>query len=349
MIPAVLAAALLVRQEPPAAQVARLQAFHVFQAAVHKSGMRFGQGENSFLVSSYPVFDAENEAGMALEGRILAGAERARDRASKRALAREFLAVRESRHRALGADFAAFEQLAELNEGLAEYALLRAGEVLRQRPAFADRLARLERLTANATQSIRLRYYATGPAQAHLLDALAGPSWKVRLLAENLTLQDALAEASGFRDAERSVRRRAEGRVRMRAIRARADTSVAELRAARRVQVDSVLAVPRIPLEVTLEGRAMGLCGIDPQNLLQVDRGVLLHTRWVQPCAGDALQSTFNTPVVQDRDAGSLRAVIGPDSTLRLTIAGRRTELPEGSRLENAADVQLESPLFSLR
>ena len=324
------------------------EAFHVFQAATRQPGKRFGQGENSFLVSSYPVFDATNEAGMALEGRILAAAVRARDRAGKRARAREFLAARESRQRTLGGDLAAFEQLAELNEGLAEYALLRAGEITNQHPTFADRLASLDRLTADGTRSFRLRYYATGSAQAHLLDALAGPSWKARLVAEDLTLQDALAEVSGYRAAERALRRHAEGTFDMGAIQAAADTGVAQLRALRRAQVDSLLAAPGVLLVMTLEGRSLGLCGIDPQNLLQVDQDILLHTRWVRPCAGDALQSTFNTPLVQDRNAGTLRAVVGPDSTLRLTVAGQATALRDGTRLENAIDVLLESPLFSL-
>ena len=286
---------------------------------------------------------------MALEGRILAAAERARDRATKRALAREFLAVRESRHRTLGGDLAAFEQLAELNEGLAEYALLRAGEINNEHPTFGDRLQGLDSLTADRTRSIRLRYYATGPAQAHLLDLLAGRSWKARLVAENLTLQDLLAEVSAYRRVEHDLRRHAEGAFAMRAIEAAAATGVGALQAFRRSQVDSILGAPGLLLVVTLEGRSLGLCGIDPQNLLQVDQGVLLHTRWVQPCAGDALQATFNTPVVQDRNAGSLRAVVGADSGVRLTVAGLATELRDGTRLENATAVRLESPLFTLQ
>src|SRR2546426_319724 len=50
------------------------EAFHVFATAARQEGSRFGRGENSFLVTSYPVFDPQNEAGMALEGRILAAA-----------------------------------------------------------------------------------------------------------------------------------------------------------------------------------------------------------------------------------------------------------------------------------
>ena len=89
-------------------------------------------------------------------------------------------------------------------------------------------------------------------------------------------------------------------------------------------------------LVISVEGRYLGLCGIDPQNLLQVEPGVLLHTRWMQACAGDAFQATFNTPVVQDREAQTLRAVIGADSTVKVSVA------PDGG-------VQIESPLVSLR
>jgi hypothetical protein len=38
------------------------EGFHVFQGGVRREGKLFGQGENSFLVTSYPIFDAGNEA-----------------------------------------------------------------------------------------------------------------------------------------------------------------------------------------------------------------------------------------------------------------------------------------------
>jgi hypothetical protein len=322
------------------------EAFHAFESASRQPGKRFGQGENSFLVTNYPVFDPQNEAGMALEGRILAAAEAARSKAQHRALARQFLAVRESRQRALGADLANFEQLAELNEGLAEYALVRSMQLAARQPGFPDRrnAARLSldkevgltKLTEDVTRSIRLRYYATGPALGMLLDALEGPGWKTRLVNQNLTLQDALADASGYRASENALRRQAESTFLMRSLRAAADSGVAGLRAFRRAQVESVLGAPGVQLVVTMEGRSIGLCGIDPQNLLQVEPGVLLHTRWVQACAGDALQATFNTPVVQDRNAQTLRAVVGVDSTVKVTVG-------------EPGDVQIESPLVSLR
>jgi hypothetical protein len=74
---------------------------------------------------------------------------------------------------------------------------------------------------------------------------------------------------------------------------------------------------------------------MDPQNLLQVEPGVLLHTRWLQACAGD-FQATFNTPVVQDQKAQTLRAIVGPDSAVVVTPGA------DGG-------VRVESPLVSLR
>jgi hypothetical protein len=322
------------------------EAFHVFEAASQKEGRRFGRGENSFLVTSYPVFDPENEAGMGLEGRILAAAEEADAKARKRTLARQFLAVRESRQRTLGAELTDFEQLTELNEGLAEYTLVRVLALAARQRDFPDRpgaarlvtskLRGLHQLTEDVTLSIRLRYYATGSALGLLLDALEGPVWKTHLMNQNLTVQDILADATGYRSQELALLRQAESTFVIAKLRSAADSGVAGLRAYRRAQVDSVLAAPGVQLVVTVEGRSLGLCGIDPQNLLQVEPGVLLHTRWLRACAGDAFQATFNTAVVQDQNAQSLRAVVGADSTVAVTVGVQ-------------GDVRIESPLVSLR
>lgn len=320
------------------------EAFHVFEAALRQTGKRFGQQENAFVVTTYPVFDPQNEAGMALEGRILEATLSAPNKQRRRALARQFVAVREARHRALGPDLADFEQLAELNEGLAEYTLVRSVDLAARQRGFPDRAGAeqlragkrvgLHKLTEDVTLSIRLRYYATGPALGLLLDALEGPGWKTRLVNQNLTVQDALADASGYRANELTLRRQAESTFVMRSLRTSADSGVTSLRAVRRAQVDSALAAPGVQLVVTIEGRSIGTCGIDPQNLLQIEPGVLLHTRWVQLCTGDVLQATFNTPVVQERN--TVRAVVGADSTVKV-IDG-----PDGA-------VQVESPLVSLR
>ena len=337
------------------------EAFHVFETASKKQGRKFGRGENSFLVTSYPVFDSQNESGMALEGRVLEAADRASSKERKRTLARQFLAVRESRHRALGANLAEFEQLAELNEGLAEYTLVRSVQLAARQRNFPDRLGAtqlasgkrtgLHKLTEDVTRSIRLRYYATGPALGMLLDALAGPAWKTRLIEHDQTLQDALADASGYRSQEVTLRRQAESTFVITKLRTAADSQVGRLRTIRKAQVDSILAAPGVQLVVAVEGRYLGLCGIDPQNLLQVEPGILLHTRWVRACAGDALQATFNTPVVQDQNAQIMRAVVGADSSVKVSEAqgGVRVESPLVTLSAPKADVSRDGRVLTVR
>jgi hypothetical protein len=162
------------------------EAFHVFERLSSKPGASFGRTENIFYLSSYPLFDVDDEAAFALEGHILRRALAATNRADKLRLARALVAVRRDRHRRISANYAEFDRASEMNEGLAEYALVRALRLLRddgpptwRRDVDRDlsrRIERLDSLTANATQSIRIRYYQTGPALALLLDDLEGSS-----------------------------------------------------------------------------------------------------------------------------------------------------------------------------
>ncbi|MGH8699204.1 MAG: hypothetical protein ACREVS_22150, partial [Burkholderiales bacterium] len=122
--------------------------------------------------------------------------------------------------------------------------------------------------------------------------------------------------------------------------------SVAALRRLRRAQVDSVLDRPGILLVLATDGLGgVGLCGLDPQNVLQADRGVLLHTRWVRPCAGSALQAEFTTPVVQDDS--SLRAVIGAEGEVRITVGGRAIVV--GERRQGVEQLEIASPVVTMR
>jgi hypothetical protein len=248
-----------------------------------------------------------------------------------------------------------------MNEGLAEYALVRALMLIARegppawRPDAERRLAglrsRLERLTENVTQSFRLRYYATGPAQALLLDALAGPGWKAKLAAENLTLQDALADASGLDAAMWAALRRAESTFEAGRVRADAAQGVTRLQARRAAQVDSVLSRPGIKVVLSadaLSGKDFGNCGFDPQNHLQVTPDVQLQTRWWRPCAGRALISEFNVPSVHDARAGTVSAVIGSESDVKLTVDAREVALKDGDRIAGAANVKLEAPRASV-
>jgi hypothetical protein len=333
------------------------EGFHVFQGGVRREGKRFGQGENSFLVTSYPVFDVGNEAAFALEGRLLGAAlaQRSDDEAFTRAL--KFVAVREGRHRKLEAELVEFEKLAELSEGLAQYAGLRAVMMLGHDPTYessaaaeAERiLGDLDGLITDTSRSFRLRFYSTGPAMSLILDRLADFDWKTWMIGENATLQDALAEVVGFWARQRAWELEAYMDHDGPELVELAERSVNEHRALRRAQVDEALARPGVRLVILGDALGhIGMCGIDPQNLLQADAGVLFHRRWFVACAGSALRAEFTTPVVQDQANATLEAVVGSMDEVIVTVGGEPLEFGDG-RTDRATEVQVEAPGVTLR
>lgn len=337
------------------------EAFHVFELASQQPGRKFGRGENSILVSTYPVFDVENEAAFALEGKILAQAIAAPSLARKRELARAFVGVRRERHRRLPIEFAEFEVLSELHEGLAEYVLVRALTVettdapAEWRPAaaraLAGRRALLDGLTESDGLSLRFRFYQTGPAQALLLDALAGATWKADMLRENATMQDMLAIASGVDAVAVAARASAETSIGLRSLRRTAGASVARLKASRQAMADSLLSLPGLRLVLaadSLPGRNFNSCGYDPQNLLQVTASVRLQMRWWRPCAGGPTYAEFNVPSVHDAAAGTISAVIGAEGDVTLTSGGAAVTIRDGETLRDVRTLKLQAPRASV-
>ena len=353
------------------------EGFHVYQASVARDGKHFGAGENAFYVASYPVFDVDNEAGIALEGRILGAALDARPDSARRRLAREFVAARRARQARLGAEYAEFERAGELNEGLAQYVLVRALRLVADRgPAgwrasareqLARQRTRLDHLTDDGGQSFRLRFYYTGPAMGVLMDQTAGKGggreggrsggesaglgWKRDLMENDRTLQDELAIVSGLDSAAMAAHARAVKAFDLAARRREAKGEVAALIAERRKQADSVLSQPGVLLVAradSLSSHDFNNCGFDPQNLLQISPSVQLQTRWWKPCGGASTMMEFNVPSVHDDSAGTVAAVIGPDSAVTITVAGKPVTLKAGDALSLAEQVKIEAPRASL-
>jgi hypothetical protein len=341
------------------------EAFHLLERALRPAG-RFPPGENSFRVVSYPEFDAANEAGFALEGRLLDAALTALpDTAQAAALAREFVAVRETRQRRLDADDALFERRTELNEGVAQYAYIRALQIVAEaerggdsdarawardaRAEIASQRALLADLIGARRQSVRLRFYAMGSAQALLLDALAGPGWKERVMAEGTALQDLVAEAAGYRDTERALV--AAAGARHPALASEGAAAVEALARARRERAEDALSGPGVRIDIdasALPGGDVGFCGIDPQNLLQVGESQLLHGRWFRAC-GPGFDADMHALVVHDRDAGSLALVV-PREGLRVSVDGEPVERAAGDGpTERAGLVALDADGVTIR
>lgn len=350
----------------PASLLATLfhEAFHVLQRVSAGPGRKFGKGENSYYVATYPIFSEPNETLFALEGRILAAALETISLTRKRELAREFVAVRRTRHRRLDGSFSEFDRASELNEGLAEYILLQTLELQASdqslpptwrssaRRGMEAARQRLAGLTGNVTQSFRLRFYSTGPAQARLLDALAGVGWKSRLLAENQYLDEALAEASGLDTGEQRAFAQAVAAFDSGSIRREATAGIERLQELRVRQVDSLLSQPGLLLELSADAlprKAFDICSFDPQNHLQVTPTMQIQTRWWRPCAGRALSAEFNVPSVIDTERGTIRAVIGPETEVQLTAGGKPLVLADGQTIPEALDVLLQAPRANVR
>ena len=359
-------AQVVVGMPDPASLLATLfhEAFHVFQRVSARPERKFGKGENSYYVATYPVFSEPNETLFALEGRILAAALETASLTRKRELAREFVAVRRARHRRLDGSFSGFDRASELNEGLAEYVLVGTLELQASDPSLpsewragarrhlGEANRRLAGLTGNLTQSFRLRFYSTGPAQARLLDALSGAGWKSRLVAENQYLDEALADVSGLDATERRAFAEAVAAFDSGAMRREAASGIARLQELRTRQVDSLLSLPGLLLELSaaaLPRKAFDICSFDPQNHLQVSPTVQIQTRWWRPCAGRALSGEFNLPSVVDTELGTIRAVIGPETEVTLTAGGTPVVLAEGQTIAEALDVQLLAPRATVR
>ena len=335
--------------------------FHAFQRAAARRGRRFGAGENSMLVATYPAFDVANEAAFALEGEILGRALRARTRNEAKRLARQFLAVREGRHARVDSTIVAFETAAELNEGLAQYAMLRGLRELARVDArrfakaatgeAAVETALLDSLLVVGPRSIRRRFYATGSAIARLLDRFGDPGWKSRLIGDDATLQQVLADASDYRGRDALDRRSAAViAARLAPLTAAAERAVAALDARRRAQRDSVLAQPGLRLVVdasALPARPLNWCSFDPQNVLAMASGELLHTRMLRLCSG-RVDVQLDQPAVEDRRAGVVQAVVGDANALKATAAGTPISLPPVGGSVEVTDLRIEGPTFTV-
>jgi hypothetical protein len=98
-----------------------------------------------------------------------------------------------------------------------------------------------------------------------------------------------------------------------------------------------------------LSAKDFGSCSFDPQNLFQVTTTMQLHARTWRPCAGAALVAEFNVPAVHDRTAGTIRAVIGTEEEVKITIGGAPVTIADGQTLSAAKDVKIEAPRASVQ
>lgn len=280
---------------------------HAFQARAPRGGERRWPAENSALVSDYPVLDPENNAWGRLEGRLLADALRG-DLEMAHERVREFLAVRGYRHARLGAALAVFEAELELNEGLADYAALHAlslagrGEV-RMR-ALLERLARINVAGSGAARS---RFYATGAAQALLLDRL-GVDWKSAVEGDGTTLGELLRGETGAGANVAAVGEAHSVGALLAFERAAAASQRARLR---KTALDIwASSEPLVVLALGADSETE-LRAYDPMNLVRADEHLRVHQRMLR-LGFEGGEVALETPALHDTRRGWLIAALPP-------------------------------------
>lgn len=327
------------------------EAFHVHQQHFAGSGS-VSLVENSMLLPRYPVFDAENEARVAVESELLRAAVEAPSIAEARRLAAQFVALRRARHAELSAEIAEFERIGEAHEGIAQYVLLRGLDVLAQQDAslrpdiaafhVAER-AVLSRTLSETGRSVRRRVYATGSQMGYLLDRLTGDEWKGRVTTDRVWLQDLVAEAVGDAVADTGALA-ADVAARL----PTASRSVARLASARVQRRRAILQSPGTLIVLSPSALPDGRfewCGFDPQNLLPDGDSNLLHTRMLTVCSGGTRHGSFRQPVVENQLTGSLHARADAPA---LAANGRLVALPQRGRFVRLEDLELTTETITI-
>lgn len=161
---------------------------------------------------AYPADDPENRALSEIEDKLLGMALKAKDPKTRNLDIAQFLAVRHTRYKKLGAQMARYERLVEAVDGSTEYTTSLFAESANQpgyrSTSFLERahfhwepsgkmLKDLEGFLFNPLDPIairHLRFSMTGMAQMALLDRLSYP-WKVNLIDGSASLDEMLARA----------------------------------------------------------------------------------------------------------------------------------------------------------
>lgn len=188
---------------------------HAYQGSAAPERLAAAEQAGNNLSNSYPWHEPQFQEAWQSELDMLARALRAETTEETRALAAEFLQIRQDRRQQAGLreELVAFERQREWVEGIGRYAELRVYQLAAQNRAYAPVEAVREdpefhqyqqfdrRWTREVDQISRMagdegdgRFYYSGMAQAVMLDRL-DPHWKTRLFAPEIWLEDLLAEA----------------------------------------------------------------------------------------------------------------------------------------------------------
>jgi hypothetical protein len=338
------------------------EAFHAFEHDPSRSGARW-RFENAFHLFDYAGLPARNNARFAIEGQLLYAALQASKEEDARKKVRQFLAVRGLRQAELDAPLVAFEKGAESNEGMAEYAgvkaVLAGMEAVKEKRASAvfsyidgprylrEKYKRLTSITRIGNND-RLKFYYTGSAQGLLLDRLS-PGWKEKLQAKAAAVQDLLASAVG------GVPGRKEAELALQAYGYETVHKEEQEQAKRRTEAGearlrSALEQKgrRYTIDVSALGRVGDYVSFDPMNVTVLDGKRRLHTRMVNFAQKDIYRAEFSQPVLEDREKKEYVSVVKDESRQTATLDGAPLALDKAGRKPIEKKLVITAPSFRL-
>jgi hypothetical protein len=338
------------------------EGFHAFEHDPARAGARW-RFENAFHLFDYAAVPVRNNALFAIEGRLLYAALLAESVDETRKKARQFLAVRALRQKELEAALVEFEKGAESNEGMAEYAGVRAvvdgmAAVKEQRVAVTfsyldgkrylrDKYDKLKSITRIGNND-RLKFYYTGSAQGLLLDQLS-PGWKTKLQEKAAPVQDLLAAAVGGEPTADEAKAALRDHGYEALLREEQEEAKRRQEAAEK-SLKSLLERKgrRITINVAALERTGDYTSFDPMNVTVLDGKRRLHTRMVNVAQKDCYRAEFMQPVLEDRGKKEYVTVVKGDSQLTATLDGTPLPLDKSGRKTIEQKLVIAAPQFRL-
>lgn len=330
------------------------EAFHGFQRDPQRKGKRWG-AENARLVFEYQESSARNNALFRIESDLLFKALNSKSERELLRLSREFLAVRYLRQSELSAAFVQFEKGAELNEGLAEYAGIKAvllaikagitpqvgtsaDDFVRRNFAYLNRINQVGR-------NVRRKFYYTGAAQSLLLDRLS-KDWRTKVDMEAVPVQDLLATSIGkFPLKDVDLKKYGYAKVLT-----EEEKLVAEREAENRRLLERTLGQSgrRYVLDFSALRTPAGISFFDPMNVTMVEQQLRVHTRSVTFEAKDVFTAAFSVPVVEDLNQKHYITVLTGPAEEEITADGTPIDVDKLREVEFRNNLTIASPRFKL-
>ena len=330
--------------------------FHeTFHAMQNKAG-KTGKGSVEALLMRYPDLNSENLALAQLEQMILFDLVRFEDAADP-VKVRQFLAVRQARLRAVGAEMLRADRGIEYQEGIPTYLEVRLLDEAKKAAAGSPGLGKDDPYALGFSQAPELkmgnylmrllrfssdpgatrdRGYATGMALGLLLDRL-GVDWKSSILSSDKYLDEILADAVPLTDAAAEASLAAAKKdYRYDGVLRTVEGKLARLSQDRKAAADAFLRQKGIEVAVRFPDSPVEMRAFDPMNMQRIDASRTLHRRMLQLAVGETTFSAMDTPTLATLGSGPLDVrgvtVFAPEEDFQMDLDFNPLDRVPGTR-----------------